>query len=115
VETVLREELGKLRSEPPSLRELGRAVNQIESSFLDRLERSGGFYGKADLLNAYFVRTGNPDYFEEDLSRYRALDPGDLQAAAQEFLGEKGAVVLNVVPKGQKGLASGNGKEVSFK
>ena len=48
-----------------------RALNQIEASFYRRMERVGGFGGKADQLNAYYTATGKPDYFEEDLARYR--------------------------------------------
>ena len=39
------------------------------------MERVGGFGGKADQLNGYFTDTGNPDWFNEDLARYRALSP----------------------------------------
>ena len=52
-----------------------RAINQIESSFYNRMERVGGFGGKADQLNAYYTDTGDPDWFNEDLARYRALSP----------------------------------------
>ena len=37
------------------------------------MERVGGFGGKADQLNAYYTETGDPDWFNEDLARYRAL------------------------------------------
>ena len=47
---------------------------------------------------------GNPDYFEEDLARYRALAPSDVQAAAARFLGP-GRVLVSVVPEGKKDLA----------
>ena len=50
------------------------------------MERVGGFGGKADQLNAYYTQTGNPDYFAEDLARYRALSPSDVQAAVRQFL-----------------------------
>ena len=50
-----------------------RSLNQIESSFYNRMERVGGFGGKADQLNAYYTDTGDPDWFNEDLARYRAL------------------------------------------
>ena len=53
-----------------------RSVNQIEASFYNRMERVGGFGGKADQLNAYFTDTGDPDWFNEDLARYRALSAG---------------------------------------
>lgn len=98
---VVDEEIARLRAEPPSQRELQRFLNRTEASFYDRLERVGG---KADLLNHYFFHTGNPDYLQEDLSRYRALDPEDLRAAARRFLGP-GRVVLSVVPEGQPSLA----------
>ena len=45
------------------------------------MERVGGFGGEADRLNAYYVATGNPDYFNEDLARHRALSANDIQAA----------------------------------
>ncbi len=79
---IVDEELQKLQSEPPTDRELGRAINSIEASFYGRMERVGSFGGVGDQLNAYYADTGNPGYFNEDLSRYRALAPSDIQAAA---------------------------------
>ncbi len=98
------EELEKLRQAPPAARELERFQNRAEAGVYDRFERVGGFGGKADQLNAYFFRTGNPDYYEEDLARYRSLQPNDIQAAAARFLGP-GRVLVSVVPEGQKQLA----------
>lgn len=114
LERVIQEEITRLKTDPPAARELQRVVNQYESSFLDRLERVGGFGGKADQLNAYFVQTGNPDYFQEDLARYRAIDPDDISAVAQTYLPDNARVVLSVVPNGKKELASGKGKEVKY-
>jgi zinc protease len=106
LEAVIQEEIDRIKNEPPSGREVARVVNQIEASRLDGLERIGGFGGKADRLNAYYMYTGNPDYFNEDLQRYRALDPIDIQAVAQTWLRDDGRVVLSVVPEGQVELAS---------
>ena len=50
----------KLQREPPDARELERALNQIEASFYDRMERVGGFGGKADQLNAYYTDDRRP-------------------------------------------------------
>jgi zinc protease len=105
IRRLVDEEIARLASEPPTERETARFRNQTEAGFFDRLERVGGFGGKADQLNAYYFRTGNPDYFEEDLARYRALAPSDVQAAAGRFLGP-GRVVVSVVPKGRKDLAA---------
>jgi len=107
---VIREEIQKLKNTAPSLRELQRAVNLYEAGFLNRLERIGGFGGKADQLNAYFTETGNPDYFSEDLARYRALAPEDIQSIAMTYLRDDGDVVLSVVPEGKRDLAA-PGKE----
>jgi zinc protease len=107
LEKVIQQEIDRLKTERPTFRELQRAVNQFEASFLRRLERVGGFYGKADLLNNYLVETGNPDYFNEDLSRYRALDPTDIQTAVQTYILDNARCVLSVVPKGRTDLAAG--------
>ena len=99
VKAIVDEELEKLRREPPAGRELERALNQIEASFFDRIERVGSFGGKADLLNAYFTATGNPDFFNEDLSRYGARSVTDLQAAVRHWLPADRRVELTVLPK----------------
>ncbi len=109
LESAIREELNKIKDEPPTLRELQRAVNGYEAAFLDRLERIGGFGGKADQLNGYFTETGNPDYFHEDMARYAALTPGDIRSIARTYLRDDGAVVLSVVPEGKKELAAPGG------
>ncbi|MGH7528864.1 MAG: M16 family metallopeptidase [Gemmatimonadales bacterium] len=105
LQTVIDEELAKLRAAPPTAREVQRAVNRYEAGFLRRLERIGGFGGKADQLNGYSIRTGDPDYFAEDLARYRALDGTDVQAAVVSFLEPDERVVLSVVPQGKRELA----------
>lgn len=106
VEAVLQEELDRMKEEGPEPSEVARVVNQIEAGFLDRLQRSGGFSGKANSLNSYFFHTGNPGYFEEDLARYKALRADDVRAAARAHLGNEARVVLSVVPQGKPELAS---------
>ncbi len=100
LQKVIDEEITTLQRESPSEHEVQRALNQIEASFYNRMERLGG---KADQLNAYYTSTGNPDWFNEDLARYRALSPSDIRAAADAFLPAGRRVELTVVPepKGQ--------------
>jgi zinc protease len=95
---VIDEEIARLQTEPPTDREVQRAINKIEASYFNRMERVGGFGGKADLLNAYFSETGNPDWFNEDLGRYRVLSPVDVRAAAVAFLPADRRVELTVMP-----------------
>ncbi|WP_420455934.1 M16 family metallopeptidase [Rubrivirga sp.] len=104
IEAVIAEELAAVRSEAPDGRELARVVNGVEASFLDGLETVDGFRGKADQLNAYLFFTGTPDFFEEDLGRFRALSPRDLTDAAMTFLTDR-RVALSIVPEGAAELA----------
>ena len=76
MQKAIDEEIERLKREPPDAREVQRALNQIEASFYRRMERVGGFYGKADQLNAYFAAGGGPDFFAEDLARYTTLTAG---------------------------------------
>jgi zinc protease len=101
MQKLVDEEIARLQREAPTAHELERSLNQIESSFFNRMERVGGFGGKGDQLNAYYVETGNPDWFNEDLGRYRALSPSDIRAAAEAFLPRDRRVELTVVPEGK--------------
>src|SRR5206468_407541 len=100
VQKVIDEEIARLQAEAPSDHEVQRALNQVEASFYNRMERVGGYAGKADQLNAYYTSTGDPDWFNEDLGRYRALSPSDIRAAAAQFLPADRRVELTVMPEG---------------
>jgi zinc protease len=102
LQKVIDEEIQKLQREPPTAHEMERSVNQIEASFYNRMERVGGFGGKADQLNAYYTYTGDPDWFNEDLGRYRVLSPNDVTAAAAQFLPLDKRVELTVQPEKQQ-------------
>ena len=99
---VIDEEIVKLQTQTPDAHETDRSINTIEASFLKRMERIGGFGGKADQLNAYYTMTGDPDYFNEDLARYRSMSPSDVRAAAAKFLPKDRRVELTVLPEGAK-------------
>jgi predicted Zn-dependent peptidase len=78
-------------------------INQTEASFFNRMENIGSFGGKADQLNGYLMYAGNPDYFNEDLGRYRAIQSNDVQAAARRWLPADRRVELTVVPAAKEG------------
>jgi zinc protease len=106
LEAVIQEELERIKTEPPTDREVERAVNQYEAGFLRSLERVGGFGGKADQLNKYYFYTGQPDYFNEDLNRYKTITPAEVSEAAAAYLRNNCGVVLSIVPEGQTELAA---------
>jgi zinc protease len=93
---VIDEELARVQQEAPTAHEVERAINQFEASFYNRMENVSGV---ADQLNGYFARTGNPDWFNEDLARYRALSPSSIRAAAARFLPRDRRVELTVIPE----------------
>ncbi|MGE0443581.1 MAG: M16 family metallopeptidase [Vicinamibacterales bacterium] len=99
IQQAIDEEIEKLRNEPPTAREMQRALNQIEASFYRSMQRVGSFGGKADQLNAYFKAGGSPDYFAEDLARYLSLSATDIQAAAARWLPQGRRVELTVMPE----------------
>ena len=100
LQAVIDEEIDKLKQAPPEPHEVTRALNQIEASFYRQMERVGGFGGKANQLNAYYTAVGTPDYFEQDLARYRAVTAADIQAAVEKYLPRDRRVELSVVPQG---------------
>ena len=98
LKTVIDEELDRLLRDGPDPREVQRAINQMEASFYERMEKVGGFGGKADQLNAYKFAGGGPDYFAEDLARYTSLSVADIQSAAVQWLPADRRVELVVEP-----------------
>ena len=103
LEMVVQEEVDRLKADGPEEREVQRVLNQYQSHALDQLE---SILGKANSLNGYYFRTGNPDYFNEDLSRYMALEVNDIQAILRTYLRDNGRVILSVVPQGMPELAA---------
>jgi zinc protease len=102
IQAVIDEELDKLRGTPPEAREMTRALNQIEANFYRGMERVGGFGGKANQLNSYYKAAGEPDYFQKDLDRYRAVTAADIKAVVEKYLPKDRRVELSVVPGEKK-------------
>ncbi|MGI9189507.1 MAG: M16 family metallopeptidase [Longimicrobiaceae bacterium] len=103
LEKAVLEEVARLAAEPPSSIELERVINGIETDFVSSLETS---IGRADQLNAYLYYTGKPDYANQNLARYRAVTPADIQRVARQYLVGKNRIVISIVPKGKTELAA---------
>jgi zinc protease len=102
MQTIIDEEVARLRREPPQPREMERIVNQIRASFYRSMERVGGFGGKANQMNAYFAAGASPDFFAEDLARYTSVSAADVQAAVVRWLPPDRRVELIVEPEPQQ-------------
>lgn len=102
LQRVIEAELKRIAAEGPTAREVEQARNATEASFLRRIETVNA---KADALNGYYVRLGQPDSFEEHLRRYRAVTADDIQRVARQYL-QAPRVVLSVVPQGHPELGA---------
>ncbi|HEX8398039.1 MAG TPA: pitrilysin family protein [Pyrinomonadaceae bacterium] len=98
IEREINAEIERLKKEPPTAEEMERALNARESGFIYNLQTVGGFGGKADQLNSYATFVGKPDFFGEDLARYRKVTPADITRVANAYLTDK-RLVFTVTPR----------------
>ena len=82
--------------------EVERSVRRFETSFVDSLQTVGGFGGRADRLNYYATYLGDPGYAQADLDRFLSMTVQRVVSAARTHVIGQPAVVLSVVPKGQR-------------
>jgi zinc protease len=106
IETVVWEELDRIRREPPTEQELSRAQTRIESDHVRQLEQFGGFGGRADQLNYYNTLAGDPGVINSDIDRYMATTAEDVQRQASSMLGDD-YVRLSVLPERSLEAAAG--------
>ncbi len=98
IEKVVDEEIAKLSNQPMSERELTRAKNQYEASFIGRLQ---SLSTRASLLNGYFAQHHNPGYVAQDLQRYLAVTAAGAMAATRRWLTPDKRVILHILPRQQ--------------
>jgi len=102
LQTVIDQQLEQLAAAGPTSRELDQARNAIEASFLRSIQTVSG---KADQLNKYYYQTGNPDGFQDDLDKLRAVSTADIQRVIRTYL-QGPRVMISVVPQGKPALAA---------
>jgi zinc protease len=105
LELAIDDELARLATDGPSMRELERVKTQAEAHFVYRLQTVGGFGGKSDQLNAYKVLVGTPSFFRDDLARYLSATRESIAGAMRLHL-SRPRVTLSVVPRGTIDLAA---------
>ena len=102
LQTVIDQQLQRLAADGPTVRELEQARNAIEASFLRSIQTVSG---KADQLNEYYYERGDPDGFQDDLDRLRAVSAADIQRVVRTYL-QAPRVTISVVPQGKPALAA---------
>ena len=101
LEQAVLEEIERLATTPPTEEELQRVRNGVEMSVVSGLQTVAA---RADALNSYFYYTGEPDGVADQVARYRALTPADIQRVAREYLQGRNRVVISIVPEGRQDL-----------
>ncbi|HEX7339839.1 MAG TPA: pitrilysin family protein [Rhodanobacteraceae bacterium] len=116
----------KFLKDGPTAAELERAKTGFRASFVRRLERVGGFSGKAMILGRSETFHGSPDAWRKALADMLAATPTQVRDAARQWL-SRGDYTLTVLPvaKGEKpetanqamanGLGPASGKPVPAK
>lgn len=89
--------LAGARTKAPTEAELSRAKNDFEFGFVNRLQSVAAL---ARLMNLYQAETGEPDYLEKDLARYRSASADGVKTWAAKVLDPDDRVILRVVPPG---------------
>jgi zinc protease len=89
------EEVAKLSTTAPDAKELERAQNAYEASFLNGLEPT---LQRAIKLAEYDIMAKDPDYFAKDLVRYRAVTAVQVKDVVAKYLKPTARIVLTISP-----------------
>jgi zinc protease len=106
VETLVLEQLGKLRKEPVEETELKRAQHTILASFIFGRE---SVHALADSI-AQGVTTNDLDFLRTYLPRVLAVTPADVQRVARKYFDAEQRVVVWSVPPEKKSKDTSEGK-----
>lgn len=99
VESVIYEELERLKEEKIEERELQKARRQLEAGLIFSLQTN---FVKGIRMGLSQVQSGDPRAFLKDLEKYRETTSEDVLRAAKEYFTEKNCTVLRLLPEGQK-------------
>ncbi len=94
IEKSLYAEIERIKSEPPSEREVQKAKNQIEASFIFAQDSS---YSRA-LYTGMFAMLGDWRLMDRYLEGIRKVRPEDVQAAARKYLTDDNKTVGILAP-----------------
>ncbi len=94
----LDEETTRVKNELITEREYEKALNQIESSFI---QSNGSMSGIAESLANYHVYYGDANLINNEIERYRSVTREDIQRVAQKYLDQEKRVKLIYLPKDQ--------------
>ena len=98
LERIVRETFVEFEERGVTDDDLERTKAGIVSSMIYNLERVAG---KVSSLASYQTIAGDPSYTAADIARYESVTKEDVERVYREYVKDKPAVVLSVVPQGK--------------
>jgi zinc protease len=83
--------------------DLEKAKAQNEARTINSLQSVSG---KVSQLAANQTFTGNPNYIKQNIERYNSVTKEDVMRVYKQYIKDKHAVIVSVVPKGQMSAAA---------
>ncbi len=99
-EAEVEDELARLKSEPVPPRELAKAKNQILRDFI--LTRQTA-QSRGDQMGYAAVILKNPQLLDEELARFLAVTPEDIQRVAKKYFVPENMTLVEVFPQAEQG------------
>ena len=101
MEKIIRDAFVEFEKRGVTDEDLQRIKNVREAGMIQELESVSG---KASKLAAYETFRGNPNYIKTELEELQNLKKEDVMRVYNTYIKGKPAVIMSVVPKGQKDL-----------
>jgi len=98
LEQIMRDTLLEFEKRGVEPDDLAKAKAQMEAQFVFGLQ---SVRGKVSQLAANETFTGNPNYIEQDIARYANVTKEDVDRVFKQYIKDKAAVIMSVVPNGK--------------
>ena len=90
--------LARMKKAGPQADDVASAKTRHDVARWTKLER---LVDRADLLNRYYLATGQADYLPRDVQRFAAVDPSSVEGAARAWLDVHHRVVVDMSKEGE--------------
>jgi zinc protease len=104
IEQEINIEIERIKKEPPTVEEVARAFNRLESQSIFGLQT---VLGKADQMNNNATFFGKPNLFQQQLDAYRKVTPADVTRVANSYL-QANHLVMSFIPRKDKAASQAN-------
>ncbi|MDO6425992.1 pitrilysin family protein [Thalassotalea sp. 1_MG-2023] len=105
LEKIIRDSLTEFETRGVQEDDLIKVKADMEANYIFGLQSVSG---KVSQLAANETFTGNPNYIEQDISRYANVTKEDVMRVFNTYIKDQHAVIMSVVPKGKKDLIAAN-------